>query len=102
VSLRKTVQVTAAGDLTSEFDAEGRLQLTPVDPGTGLPTGSSYEAEVKDHQVSRFDERGGQVDGLQVQTELPRNVSGHGQRVIRLNVGLRGADKYRKDIDCTP
>ena len=102
VSLRKSVQVTAGGGLTSEFDAAGRLRLTPVNPQTGAPLGPSYEAEVKDHQVSVFDERGGQVDGLQVQTELPRNVSGHGQQVIQLKVGLRGTDKYKKDVDCTP
>jgi hypothetical protein len=102
VSLRKTVQVSAAGNLTSEFDASGRLRLTPVDPQTGTPTGPAYEAEVSDHQVTRFDENGGRIDGLQVQTELPRNVDGHGQKVIRLKVGLRGADKYKKDIDCTP
>jgi len=102
VSLRKTVQVTAAGDLSSEFDASGRLRLIPVNPQTGVPIGPAYEAEVSDHQVTSFDEHGGRIDGLQVQTELPRNVSGHGQKVIRLKVGLGGADKYKKDIDCTP
>jgi hypothetical protein len=102
VSLRKTVQVTRAGDLTSEFDASGRLRLTPVNPQTGAPIGPAYEADVKDHQVTRFDKHGGRVEGLQVQTELPRNVSGHGQRVIRIKVGSHGADQYKKDIDCTP
>jgi hypothetical protein len=102
VSLRKSVKIAVGGGVTSEFDAAGRLRLTPVNPQTGAPTGLSYEAEVKDHQVTRFDERGGHVDGLQVQTELPRNASGHGQRVIRLKVGLAGTDKYRIDIDCTP
>jgi hypothetical protein len=102
VSLRKTVEVSAAGDLTSEFDAAGRLRLTPVNPETGAAIGPSYEAEVKEHQVARFDDRGGRIEGLQVQTELPRNVSGHGQRVIRIKVGSRGADNYKSDIDCTP
>lgn len=102
VSLRKTVQVSGAGDLTSEFDASGRLRLTPVNPETGASIGPTYDAEVKDHQVTRFDERGGRIEGLQVQTELPRNVSGHGQRVIRIKVGSRGVDRYKKDIDCTP
>jgi hypothetical protein len=102
VSLRKTVQVSAAGDVSSVFDAAGHLRLTPVNPETGAPLGPSYEAEVSEHQVARFDQRGGRVDGLQVQTELPRKISGHGQRVIRLKVGSRGSDKYKKDIDCTP
>jgi hypothetical protein len=102
VSLKKSVQVTAAGEVRSEFDASGRLRLTPVNPLTGTPLGPSYEAEVKDHQVASFDERGGRVQGLQVRTELPRNVSGHGQLVSRLKVGLGGADKYKLEIDCTP
>jgi hypothetical protein len=102
VSLRKTVQLRGHGDLVSEFDASGRLRLTPVDPSTGAPAGSTYDAEVSDHQETRFDDRGGRAEGLQVQTELPRNVSGHGQRVIRLKVGVRGADKYKLDIDCRP
>jgi hypothetical protein len=100
VSLRKTVQLTRAGDLTSEFNASGRLRLTPVNPQTGAPIGPAYEAEVGDHQVTRFGRHGGRIEGLQVQTELPRNVSGHGQRVIRIKVGSRGADNYKKDIDC--
>jgi hypothetical protein len=102
VSLRKSVTLNDRGDLASEFDASGHLRLTPVDPATGQPLGSPYEADVSDHQVTSFQNDGGRVDGLQVQTELPKNVSGHGQKVIRLKVGFRGADKYRKDIDCTP
>jgi hypothetical protein len=102
VHLRKTVHVTGAGELTTEFDASGRLRLTPVDPQTGAPVGSTYEAEVKDQQVSRFGKNGGMIRGLQVQTELPRNVPGHGRRLIRIKVGLTGADLYKQDIDCTP
>ena len=63
-----------------------------MNPQTGVPIGPAYEAQVSDHQVTSFDEHGGRIDGLQVQTELPRNVSGHGQKVIRLKVGLGGAD----------
>ena len=57
---------------------------------------------MSDHQVTSFDDQGGWAEGLQLQTELPRNVSGHGQKLIRLKVGFLGPDKYRKDIDCTP
>jgi hypothetical protein len=102
VTLKKTVQLTDRGDLRSEFEASGRLRLTPVNPQTGAATGPMYEAEVRDHQEAGFDGHGGRIDGLQVQTELPRQVSGHGQKVIRLKAGLYGPDKYRKDIDCTP
>ena len=102
VNLRKTVQVTDTGELTTDFEASGRLHLTPVDPRTGAPIGPTYEAEVKDEQVSRYGKHGGMIQGLQVQTELPRNVSGHGQRVIRIKVGAGGPDLYKRDVDCTP
>ena len=102
VSLNKTVQVTDEGELTTAFDASGRLRLTPVNPETGVPIGPTYDAEVKDEQVSRFGKHGGMVQGLQVQTELPRNVPGHGKRVIRIKVGAGGPDLYKQDIDCTP
>jgi hypothetical protein len=102
VNLRKSVQVAEGGSLASEFNASGRLRLTPVDPSTGTPIAPSYEAEVMDHQVTHFDDRGGWIEGLQVQTELPRSVSGHGQRMIRIRLGSQGTDQYKKDIDCTP
>jgi hypothetical protein len=41
VRLRKTVRLTGAGDLASEFRASGTLRLTPVDPSTGSPVGST-------------------------------------------------------------
>jgi hypothetical protein len=99
VSLRKTVRVGDAS-VTSEFNASGRLRLTPVNPHTGTAIGPSYEAEVKDHQVTRFDRNGGMMTGLQFQTELPRNVPGRGRRAIRIKVGP-GAEIYEKDIDCS-
>jgi hypothetical protein len=102
VSLRKSVSLNDRGDLTSEFDASGRLRLTPVDPATGQALGEPYEADVSDHQVASFNDRGGRAEGTQEQTELPRNVSGHGQKVVRLRVGFRGADRYWQDIDCAP
>jgi hypothetical protein len=102
VSLEKTVRVSDAGELTTEFHASGHLRLTPVNPATGAPAGPTYEAEVKEEQVSRFGKQGGMVRGLQVQTELPRNVPGHGERVVRIKVGALGPDLYKRDIDCTP
>src|SRR6476620_11444918 len=86
----------------SEFTASGTLQLTPVDPGTGSPTGASYAANVSEHQIASFAHEGGMIDGIQVQTERPRTVSGHGRKLIHLRVRRHSADLYRKDIDCRP
>jgi hypothetical protein len=102
VELHKTVRVTPAGALRSEFLAQGRLRLTPVDPSTGAPSGETYEAEVKDHQVARFDDDGGQVSGLATQMELPQDVSGRGRKSVRLKVGPGSVTLSDQDIDCRP
>lgn len=102
VELHKTVRIDPAGALTSEFLASGRLQLTPVDPSTGTPSGEPYEAEVKDHQVTRFDGSGGQVNGVATQMELPQDVAGRGRKSVRLKVGAGGGTSFDQDIRCHP
>jgi len=100
VSLRKTVELTAAGELRSEFLATGRLRLTPVDPSSGLPLGPQYQAEVEDHQVTSFGNDGGAVQGLVRQMELPRNVPGRGRKVVRLKVVTGGETSFDQKIRC--
>lgn len=102
VDLSKVVHVDGAGGLHSEFEASGRLQLTPIDPATGTATGPAYEAEVKDHQVTRFDDRGGQVDGMAMQMELPQNVAGRGRKTVRLTVGPGDVTRFDQDVVCHP
>jgi hypothetical protein len=100
VELEKSVRLTGAGALTSEFLASGQLRLTPVDPRTGAPTGETYAAEVKDHQVTRFDDDGGQVNGVATQMELPQSEAGRGRKSVRLKVGPGSVTLYDQDIDC--
>jgi hypothetical protein len=102
VNLRKTVRLTGTGELTSEFLAHGRLRLTPVDPSTGAPIGTTYAAEVEDHQVTRFDDSGGSVNGRQRQMELPENEPGRGWKMVRLEVGPRGQTRFDLDNRCKP
>jgi hypothetical protein len=102
VSLRKEVRLDAGGGLSSEFEAAGRLQLTPIDPASGAPSGPSYEAEVKDHQVTRFDDRGGAVNGIAMQMELPQDVAGRGRKTVRLAVGPGEVTRFDQDVVCHP
>ncbi len=102
IELRKEVRLNRAGDLTSAFLASGRLQLTPVDPRAGTAIGEPYEAEVKDHQVTRFDDGGGQVNGVAKQMELPQNVAGRGRKTVRLKVGPGGVTLFDLDVVCHP
>jgi outer membrane protein assembly factor BamB len=100
VELWKNVQIAGAGALVSEYHASGRLQLTPINPLTGAPSGGSYQAEVSDQQVARYDDGGGMVDGILMQRELPQNVSGRGRKVVRLKVGPDGMTRYDAEIAC--
>lgn len=102
VSLRKEVRLDGDGGLSSEFEASGRLRLTPVDPVSGVPTGPSYDAEVKDHQVTRFDARGGAVSGIAMQMEIPQDVTGRGRKTVRLSVGLGEVTRFDQDVVCHP
>ena len=102
VDLSKVVHVDGAGGLHSEFEASGRLQPTPIDPATGTATRPAYEAEVKDHQVTRFDDRGGQVNGMAMQMELPQNVAGRGRKTVRLTVGPGDVTRFDQDVVCHP
>jgi hypothetical protein len=102
VDLRKDVRVNPTGALVSEFQASGHLTLTPVDPSTGTPIGQPYDAEVSDHQVTRYDDGGGQVEGIAMQRELPQNMAGRGSKRVRLKVGPDAIAQYDQDIDCHP
>jgi hypothetical protein len=102
VELSKEVRVNPSGALVSEFHASGRLRLTPVDPATGAPVGEPYEAEVSDHQITRYDDGGGQVEGTAMQRELPQNVAGRGRKTVRLKVGPGDITQYDQDIACHP
>ena len=57
---------------------------------------------MKDHQVTRFDDGGGQVNGVATQMELPQNVAGRGRKSVRLKVGPGSVTLYDQDIDCHP
>jgi hypothetical protein len=102
VDLRKDVRVSPSGALVSEFHASARLQLTPVDPSTGTPTGESYGAEVSDQQVTRYDDSGGQAEQIVKQTELPQGEPGRGRRSFRLKVGPAGVTLFDQNIVCHP
>ena len=100
VDLSKSVRVNGSGALTSEFRASGRLQLLPVDPTTGNPSGEPYEAEVKELQVTRYDDSGGQVTGEAMQMELPQETPGRGRKIVRNRVGQNGGTGFDRDITC--
>lgn len=102
VTLRKLVRLTSSGELTSEFHADGRLEITPINPSTGQPSGASYEAEVQENQTTSADDRGNRVRGHVLRIELPAGESGHGRLSVVLDVKPDGAADFRRTESCNP
>jgi hypothetical protein len=100
VRLTQQVRTSAAGALDGTMDARGSLSLTPVDPGSGAPTGESYRAEITETQRSAVDDTGSSVDGRQLQLELPRAGEGRGQLEIQLKVLAGGVTHFRREARC--
>jgi hypothetical protein len=102
VSLRKTVRL-AGNRLTSEFHADGRIAITPIDGSTGQPSGAEYFAEVRDNQTTSLDELGTRILASQTRTELPPGGSAErGRLSVMLRVGADGVGDYRHDERCDP
>ena len=102
VTLRKSVGLVPSGELTSEFHADGRLEITPIDPSTGLPSGSAYDAEVQENQTTWADDHGSRVRGHLLRIELPAGQPGHGRLSVVLDVDAAGAADFRRTESCNP
>ncbi|MGE5927306.1 MAG: hypothetical protein ACM357_08125 [Gemmatimonadota bacterium] len=99
VSLEKSVTISADGSYSSTFAATGRLQVTPVNPLTGEPSGAPYEAEVGEHQESWLDDDGEMILALVRRHELPQGVAGRGRLQTRLRI--EGAvTQFSRTEDC--
>jgi hypothetical protein len=58
IDMRHRVAVDEDGHYQARFDARGTLQVTPVDPRTGMATGASYRATIRErHDSSVGDHR---------------------------------------------
>ena len=63
---------------------------------------SPTRRRVADHQITRYDDGGGQVEGIAFQHQLPENVAGRGRKTVRLKVGPGDITQYDQDIVCHP
>ena len=102
VTLRKSVGLSPSGELTSEFHADGRLEVTPIDPSTGQPSGSAYDAEIQENQTTWADDHGSRVRGHLLRIELPAGQAGHGRLSVVLDVNSAGAADFRRTESCNP
>jgi hypothetical protein len=102
VSLTKTVRPSGNG-LISEFHASGRIAVTPIDAGTGQPSGAQYFAEIRDDQTTSLDDGGSRILGSLMRIELPPGGSPErGRLSAMLRVGTDGVGSFRRNERCAP
>ena len=87
VELRQQVRVTASGEYVRTFNASGRLQITPLDPTTGQPSGETYQAVVEEQHRARFDGVGVDVSSRKMLSETPPIGAARGRLTSWLRVG---------------
>ena len=99
IDFRQQVVVTPSGNYQSQFHANGRLVLTPINPLTGQ-TGESYEAIVNERHHGMVTDNRTLAAQLQMQTLLPSSAPFGGRLKISLHVGTGGAYFYAAGVDC--
>ena len=102
VTLRKSVRLSASGELTSEFHASGRLDVTPIDPTTGVAAAATYAAQVQEEQTSAMDDRGSRARARVLRIELPAGATTHGRLSVALDVNADGTADFRRGETCNP
>jgi hypothetical protein len=102
IDLRQQVHMTPSGNLVSQFHANGKLSLTPVNPITGEPTGPTYKGHVNEHHKNIVTDNVTLVSQLVIQVEIPSKGPNRGRIYFKLNVGPGSAD-HAVDIErCDP
>jgi hypothetical protein len=99
ITLRQDVTVTG-GELRQAFQANGHLEIVPIDISTGNPIGLPMQANVSEEQESRESAKGGSVIGIQLQQLLPASQAGAGQLRVQVNVRPGAVPSYKKEVSC--
>ncbi|MCI0330507.1 MAG: hypothetical protein L0196_06085 [candidate division Zixibacteria bacterium] len=104
VRLSQTVVMSPSGTFTSQFEAQGNLELTPVDPSTSPPTpiGETYQAVVNEQHKSVVTNELTLVSSFQMRTEIPPTGPFRGQLIAELSVGPGESSRYSLEVTCLP
>lgn len=100
VTLDQQVVFTPSGNYLSHFHAVGHLEVTPVDPTTGQPIGSTYSALVLE------DHKGILMDAVSLSTfvtlriTLPPSAPFHGRLEMAFAVGPGGITRETTSMRC--
>jgi hypothetical protein len=100
VTLAQSVE--GGEDYRMRFDAQGELEVVPIDPTTAGPAGEGLRATVVESQAARVGHRGSDIHGAIRQRLLPRGQTGAGELRIDVRIGAGGPARYDRDEACAP
>ncbi len=101
VHLRQVVSLSGEGILTTNFQARGSLQVTPIDPTTAPPTpvAPTYQATVSQSQTAVLGDRQERLSQIIEQRELPPAL-GRGSLRTKLTIAREGRTAFEQRIVC--
>lgn len=100
VHLRQQVVLTPSGNYVSNFQATGHLDITPVDPLTGAPTGDPYRAVVREHHQGIMTDGVTMTSSLQLRVLIPPAEPFRGRLQVDLRIGPGGASRSQLSLTC--
>jgi hypothetical protein len=100
VTLQQEIALSSSGTYQSSFHAEGRLNVTPVDPSTGVPIGASYQAVVLETHTSLLSDDAASTAFFTRRSLLPPTAPGHGTFEFGFAVGPDGITRATARSRC--
>lgn len=100
VTLDQQVVFTPSGNYLSHFHAVGHLDVTPVDPTTGLPIGNTYRALVLEDHKGILTDAVSLSTFLALQITLPPSAPFHGRLQLEFAVGPGGVTRATASVRC--
>jgi len=99
VVLSQSSEITGGGDYHMTFDAEGELQVVPVDPATGTPIGAPLSAQIREHHAALLSDSSADVSSWVFQ-KLISESGGSSSLFRRLRAGDNGVNSFAERIRC--
>ena len=100
VTLEQDVEFTSAGHYVSQFRAAGRLNVTPVDPTTGQPSGATYGAVVLETHRGMLTDVGTSTAFFTRRITLPPSAPSHGTFEFAFAVDPGGITRATASVRC--
>lgn len=101
IDLRQITRIKSDGSYHVVFKAKGTLQVTPVNPLTGEPTGQTLTAHVSEQHTGLLDDTRCSAGSWIYQALLPENDPNAGSLFRRLRAGNVGRLEFEQTITCS-